>query len=242
MREQLVGTLYALSVSNEHSEWVNNSVITVGLFRMKVSDAPAHQRCQMITPTSVKQSLRNASASFGSLYALRFPNDHMITPMSVNNSIVNAGLSQMELLGKRLAAVATKFQCVVRWYVRIVIKLCSNFYSVFENAPKKFCKSPDAYWTWTVVSSLFFSSVYFSFFLLENLCLQRTGGHPLGPSFFFSPSLFSFLSLHIFSAFFPFLFVAVHWISVLWLFWGRSFWCLSLVVHMQNRTHRPGAL
>ena len=112
---------------------------------MKVSDAPAHQRCQMLTPTSVKESVRNTSASFGSLYALRFPNDHMITPMSVNNSIVNAGLSQMELLGKRLAAVATKFQCVVRWYVRIVIKLCSNFYSVFENAPKKFCKSPDAY-------------------------------------------------------------------------------------------------
>ena len=134
----------------------------------------------------------------------------MITPMSVNNSIVNAGLSQMELLGKRLAAVATKFQCVVRWYVRIVIKLCSNFYSLFENVPKKFCKRPIAYWTWTVVSSLFFSSVYFFFFLLENLCLQRTGGHPLGPPFFFSPSLFSFLSLHIFSAFFPFLFVAVH--------------------------------
>ena len=147
MRDQLVGTLYALqlSVSNEHSEWVNNSVITVGLFRMKVSDAPAHQRCQMLTPTSVKESVRNISASFASLYALRFPNAHMITPMSVNNSIVNAGLSQMELLGKRLAAVATKFQCVVRWYVRIVIKLCSSFYSVFENVPKKFCKSPDAY-------------------------------------------------------------------------------------------------
>ena len=38
----------------------------------------------------------------------------------------------------------------------------------------------------------------FFFFLLENLCLQRTGGHPLGPPFFFSPSLFSFLSLHCF--------------------------------------------
>ena len=52
----------------------------------------------------------------------------------------------------------------------------------------------------------------FFFFLLEILCPQRTGGHPLGPPFFFSPSLFSFLSLHIFSTFFPFLFVAVHWI------------------------------
>ena len=40
---------------------------------------------------------------------------------------------------------ATKCQCVVHWYVRIVIKLCSNFYSVFENAPKKFCKSRDVY-------------------------------------------------------------------------------------------------
>ena len=86
---------------------------------MKVSDAPAHQRCQMITPTSVKQSVRNTSASFGSLDALRFANDHMITPMSVNNSIVNAGLSQMEeLLGKRLAAVATKSQCFFFFFVR----------------------------------------------------------------------------------------------------------------------------
>ena len=38
---------------------------------MKVSDAPAHSRCQIITPTSVKQSVRNTSASFVSLYALR---------------------------------------------------------------------------------------------------------------------------------------------------------------------------
>jgi hypothetical protein len=44
----------------------------------------------MITPTSAKQSVRNTSASFGSLYALRTPNNQMITPMSVNNSIVNA--------------------------------------------------------------------------------------------------------------------------------------------------------
>ena len=56
-----------------------------------------------------------------------------------------------------------------------------------------------------------FHPFIFFFLLLENLC-QRTGGHPFGPPFFFSPSLFYFHSLHIFSAFFPFLFVAVHWI------------------------------
>ena len=129
--------------------------------------------------------------------------------MSVNNSIVNVGLSQMELLGKRLAAVATKFQCVVRMYVRIILKLCSNFYSVFENAPKKFCKSPDAYWTWTVVSSLFFSSVYF-FSFFWKFCVRGAQDTPLDPRFSFPLLCFIFFpSSHIFCIL-SILFIAVH--------------------------------
>ena len=57
---------------------------------------------------------------------------------------------------------------------------------------------------------LFIRLFFFLFFGKFVSAAHR--GHPLGPPFFFSPSLFSFLSLHIFSAFFPFLFVAVHWI------------------------------
>ena len=161
---------------------------------MKVSDAPAHQRCQMLTPTSVKESVRNTSASFGSLYALRFPNDHMITPMSVNNSIVNAGLSQMELLGKRLAAVATKFQCVVRWYVRIVIKLCSNFTPCLK-IPQRNCvkvQMHTEHGPLFLLSSLFFSSVYFFSFFWKICACSAQGDTPLDPHFSF-PLLCFFL-------------------------------------------------
>ena len=180
---------------------------------MKVSDAPAHQRCQMITPTSVKQSVRNTSASFGSLYALRFPNDHMITPMSVNNSIVNAGLSQMELLGKRLAAVATKFQCVVRWYVRIVIKLCSNFTLCLKMSQRNFVKVQ----MHTEHGPLFLLCSFhpFIFFLSfgKFVSAAHRGTPPWTPVFLFPFFVFfsfpSMFSSHIFSIL-PFLLVAVH--------------------------------
>ena len=73
MREQLVGTLYALSQMNTPNEWtIASSQLDYFEWRFQI---PAHQRCQMLTPTSVKESVRNTSASFGSLYALRFPNE-----------------------------------------------------------------------------------------------------------------------------------------------------------------------
>ena len=41
---------------------------------------------------------------------------------------------------------------------------------------------------------------YLFFFILESLCLQHKGGHPLGPPFFFSPpSFFCFVFLVFFS-------------------------------------------
>ena len=153
-------------------------------------------------------------------------------------TITWVGLSQMELLGKRFAAAATKFQCVVRWYVRIVIKLCSNFYSLFENVPKKFCKRPIAYWTWTVVSSLFFSSVYFFSFFWKICVRSAQGGTPLDPVFlfpFFVFFCFPSLSSHIFSAFVPFCSLPFIEFSVLWLFRGRSFWCTSSNMYSQKR-------
>ena len=142
----------------------------------------------------------------------------MITPMSVNNSIVNAGLlSQMELLGKRLATVATKFQCVVRWYVRILIKLCSNFYSLFEMSQGNFVKSRcilnmDRCFFFVLFIRLFFS-FFLSFFWKICVCSAQ-GAPPWTPIFSFPLHCFLFFTLHCFLLisflFFPFLLVAVH--------------------------------